>query len=187
MFTKLIDSNHELVLLVKNGLKLFREGFQDYFQRLLMALFLMLKYTHNLEYTRCILNRIPLHAAFCGRVFFAHEFVCDPSSFIHFCKRISKQKIACRIDIHLLRTKTSKFVLPDTTDAKWCKKVIDYCNKIASKENITQRQRYTRMSKQLLKIPYNGKHPSWVPKAQRSLKTIALRLVRELEQNFNES
>ena len=55
----------------------------------------------------------------------------------------------------------SKFVLSDTTvqennttfptDAKLYKKVIDRCNKIADKEGVKQRQRYTRESKQLVR------------------------------------
>ena len=90
--------------------------------------------------------------------------------------------------------KESKFVLSDTTvqennitfptDAKLCKKVIDKCNKIAKKEGIIQRQRYTRESKQLLRDAYNGKHPKRVKKAnkaKRRLKTIANALLRELD------
>src|SRR5690606_8280419 len=75
------------------------------------------------------------------------------------------------------------------TDAKLCKKVIDYCNKIAEKEGIKQRQRYTKVSKQLVRNTYNGKHPKRAKRARKSsgkLKTIALRLIRELERNFNE-
>lgn len=94
---------------------------------------------------------------------------------------------------------TSNFVLSDTTvkennttfstDAKLCKKVIDYCNKIAGKEGIKQRQRYTKVSKQLVRNTYNGKHPKRVKmagKSQRQLKMIAMRLIRELTRNFNE-
>lgn len=94
---------------------------------------------------------------------------------------------------------TSNFVLSDTTvqennttfstDAKLCKKVIDYCNKIAGKEGIKQRQRYTKVSKQLVRNTYNGKHPKRVKmagKSQRQLKTIAMRLIRELTRNFSE-
>ncbi|MCB4234408.1 hypothetical protein LDL59_02905 [Kaistella anthropi] len=99
--------------------------------------------------------------------------------------------------MHDVKTKTSNFVLSDTTvqennttfptDAKLCKKVIDYCNKIAEKEGIKQRQRYTKVSKQLVRDTYNGKHPKRAKGARKSarrLKTIALRMVRELERNF---
>ena len=90
--------------------------------------------------------------------------------------------------------KQSKFVLSDITvqendttfptDAKLCKKVIDKCNEIASKEGLKQRQRYTRKSKQLVRAAYNGKHPKRAKTAKKSkqhLKTIANRLIRELD------
>ena len=96
--------------------------------------------------------------------------------------------------------KESKFVLSDTTvqenhitfptDAKLCKKVIDTCNKIAKKEGIIQRQRYTRESKQLVRDTYNGKHPKRVKKAnkaKRRLKTIANALLRELDRKMDEA
>ncbi|MCB4235722.1 hypothetical protein LDL59_13325 [Kaistella anthropi] len=99
--------------------------------------------------------------------------------------------------MHDAKTSTSNFVLSDTTvqennttfptDAKLCKKVIDYCNKIAESEGIKQRQRYTKVSKQLVRNTYNGKHPKRAKlarKSQRQLKTIAMRLIRELERNF---
>ena len=55
------------------------------------------------------------------------------------------------------------------------------------KEGIKQRQRYTKVSKQLVRNTYNGKHPKRAKtarKSQRQLKTIAVRLIRELERNF---
>ena len=98
---------------------------------------------------------------------------------------------------HDAKTNTSNLVLSDITvqennttfptDAKLCKKVIDYCNKIAEKEGVKQRQRYTKVSKQLVRNTYNGKHPKRAKaarKSQRQLKTIAMRLIRELERNF---
>ena len=76
------------------------------------------------------------------------------------------------------------------TDAKLCKKVIDKCNKIAEKEGIKQRQRYTRESKQLVRETYNGKHPKRAKqarKAKKRLKTIANTQLRELERKMNDS
>lgn len=66
-------------------------------------------------------------------------------------------------------------------------KVIDYCNKIAEKEGLKQRQRYTKVSKRLVRNTYNDKHPKQAKmarKSQRQLKTIAMRLIRELERSF---
>ena len=72
--------------------------------------------------------------------------------------------------------KESKFVLfytivqeKNTTfppDAKLRKKVIDKCNKIADKECIPQRQRYTCESKQLVCDTFNGKHTKNVQEMQ---------------------
>lgn len=96
--------------------------------------------------------------------------------------------------MHEAKTNTSNFVLSDTTvqennttfptDAKLCKKVIDYCNAIAENEDIKQRQRYTKISKQLVRNTYNGRHPKRAKPARKSrekLKTIAGRLIRELQ------
>ena len=99
---------------------------------------------------------------FCGGVFFEHKFPFDPSDFVHFRNRVGEEGIA-KIFAYSVKlhgddvVKKSKFVLSDTTvqenntsfptDAKLCKKVIDKCNKIADKEGIKQRQRYTRESK----------------------------------------
>ncbi len=140
---------------------------------------------------------------FCGRVFFEHKFPCDPSNFVHFRNRIGEQGIEkiffYSVTMHEAKVKESKFVLSDTTvqennttfptDAKLCKKVIDYCNKIAEKEGIKQRQRYTKISKQLVRNTYNEKHPKRTKRARKSsksLKTIAHRLIRELYRNFTQ-
>ena len=93
-----------------------------------------------------------------------------------------------------------KVVLSDTTvqannttfptDAKLCKRVIDKCNEIASKEGIHQRQRYTRVSKELLRATHNVKHPKRIKQAKqasRSLHTIAGRQLRELKRQLCEA
>ena len=215
MLTDFIDPKHELVLLAeKIDWNYFENEFSQLYSKIgnvshpirFMVGCMLLKHLYNLgdETLEDAWVMNPYMQYFCGRVFFEHEFPCDPSNFVHFRKRIGEQGIAkifaYSVDMHQPKTKTSKFVLSDTTvqennttfptDAKLCKKVIDYCNKIASKENIPQRQRYTRVSKQLLRDTYNGKHPKrarQAKKARRSLKIIALRLVRELDRNFTES
>jgi len=133
---------------------------------------------------------------------FDHKFPCDPSDFVHFRKRIGKNGIeetfAYNVKIHDAKMNTSKFVLADTTVQKnnttflsirnCKKKVIDYCNKIAEKENVKQRQRNTKVSKQLVLDTYNSKHPKRTKQARKSgrhLKTIAMRLIRELKRNFS--
>jgi IS5 family transposase len=66
--------------------------------------------------------------------------------------------------------------------------VIDHCNRIARAENVDQRQSYVRVSKQLLRDSYFGHHPRRRTKARRArkkLRTIAGRLLRELERNLS--
>lgn len=213
MLVDFIDDKHELVLLSE---KIDWDYFEDEFSPLysktgnpshpirFMVGCLLLKHLYNLGdetlASAWIMNPYMQH--FCGRVFFEHQFPCDPSNFVHFRKRIGEKGIekifSYSVRMHDAKTKTSNFVLSDTTvqennttfptDAKLCKKVIDYCNKIAENEGIKQRQRYTKVSKQLVRNTYNGKHPKRAKaarKSQRQLKTIAMRLIRELQRNFN--
>ena len=138
---------------------------------------------------------------FCGYSKFEHGFPCDPSDFVHFRKRIGEPGIekifAYSVSLHGKSSK-DKLVLSDTTvqennttfptDAKLAKKIIDRCNAIASDHGVDQRQTYVRVSKQLVKDSYNGKHPKRRKKAKKAikkLKTIAGRLIRELERELS--
>ena len=212
MLVDFIDDKHELVLLSeKIDWDYFEKEFSPLYSKTgnpshpirFMVGCLLLKHLYNLGdetlASAWIMNPYMQH--FCGRVFFEHQFPCDPSNFVHFRKRIGEKGIekifSYSVRMHDAKTSTSNFVLSDTTvqennttfptDAKLCKKVIDYCNKIAENEGIKQRQRYTKVSKQLVRNTYNGKHPKRAKLArtsQRQLKTIAMRLIRELERNF---
>ena len=212
MLVDFIDDKHELVLLSeKIDWDYFEKEFSPLYSKTgnpshpirFMVGCLLLKHLYNLGdetlASAWIMNPYMQH--FCGRVFFEHQFPCDPSNFVHFRKRIGEKGIekifSYSVRMHDAKTSTSNFVLSDTTvqennttfptDAKLCKKVIDYCNKIAENEGIKQRQRYTKVSKQLVRNTYNDKHPKRAKlarKSQRQLKTIAMRLIRELERNF---
>ena len=212
MLVDFIDDKHELVLLSeKIDWDYFEKEFSPLYSKTgnpshpirFMVGCLLLKHLYNLGdetlASAWIMN--PYMQYFCGRGFFEHQFPCDPSNFVHFRKRIGEKGIekifSYSVRMHDAKTSTSNFVLSDTTvqennttfptDAKLCKKVIDYCNKIAENEGIKQRQRYTKVSKQLVRNTYNGKHPKRAKlarKSQRQLKTIAMRLIRELERNF---
>lgn len=150
--------------------------------------------------------RDPYMQYFCGEAHFQHEFRCDPSDFVHFRERIGKggvQKIfAYSVGMHPQLSK-GKQRLSDTTvqgnnttyptDAKLAKKVIDRCNRIAKTEDVDQRQTYVRVSKQHLRDSYRGKgkHSSSrakkAKKARKKLRTIAGRLIRELERELPQS
>jgi len=210
-----IDMRHELVLLGNEiDWSYFEKEFAPYYSNTgapsvpirLMVGCLMLKHLFNLGDERIpeVWVRDVYFQHFCGGVFFEHKFPFDPSDFVHFRNRVGEdgmEKIfAYSVKLHGKDVpKKSKFSLSDTTvqennttfptDAKLCKKVIDKCNKIAKKESVKQRQRYTIESKQLVRDTYNGKHPKRAKqarKARRRLKTIANTQLRELERKMSE-
>jgi IS5 family transposase len=134
---------------------------------------------------------------------FEHKFPCDPSDFVHFRKRLGKQGVEKIFTYSVLLHGKSAFetqTLSDTTvaennttfptDEKLAKCIIDKCNAITTKEKVKQRQTYVRTAKQLLRDTHNRKHPkrrNKALKADRKLKTIAGRLVRELERTLEAS
>lgn len=138
----------------------------------------------------------PYMQYFCGMAHFTHKFPFDPSDFVHFRKRIGESGIEKifkhSVNLHGKQTEECVVVSDTTvqennitfpTDAKLYKRIIDLCNDIAKKENITQRQTYTRTSKQFLRDTHNSKHPKRFKKARKAkmkLRTLASRLVREL-------
>lgn len=126
---------------------------------------------------------------------------CAASDLVHFRKRIGKSGVE-KILQHSIekhgKDGQDKDVSIDTTaqeknisfptDAKLHKKIIDKCVKIAKSEEIKLRRTYRRTTKDLLKQSYNGKHPKRRKRAnaaKRKLKTIAGRLVRELERKLS--
>lgn len=206
-----IDLHHELVLLSdKIDWKYFEEEFDQYYSKLgrpsmpvrLMIGCLLLKRLYNLGDETLVSAWIqnPYMQYFCGIEYFQHTFPCDPSDFVHFRKRIGVKGIekifAYSVSFHG-KDAQEKQVLSDTTvqennityptDAKLAKKVIDKVNLIAQKENVEQRQTYTKTSKQLLRNTYNPTHPKrskGARKSQKKLNTIAGRLIREIERKI---
>ena len=211
----LINPNHELALLAKTiDWQYFENEFKPYYSdkgapgvpvRTMVGC-LLLKHLYNPgdEKIPEYWVRDVYFQYFCGGVFFEHEFPFNPGDFAHFRKRAGEAGIAkifaYSIKLHGAEVpKQAKFVLSDTTvqennttfptDAKLCKKVIDKCNLIADRENIIQRQRFTRESKQLVRDTYNGAHPKrskQAKKAKKRLKTIANKMLRELDRKMTE-
>ncbi len=119
---------------------------------------------------------------------------------VHFGKRIGESGVEKifkhSIDKHGKDSKDAHVSIDSTvqeknitypTDAKLHKKIIDKCVKQAKKSGIKLRRSYKRTSKQLIRDTYNGNHPKRRKKAnatKRKLKTIAGRLVRELERKL---
>ena len=211
----LINPKHELAMLAQSiDWQYFETEFKSYYSdkgapsvpiRTMVGC-LMLKYLYNLGD-----ERIPsfwlqsvYFQHFTGGVFFEHKFPFDPSDFVHFRNRVGEDGIAkiFSYSVHIhgdTVAKQAKFVLSDTTvqennttfptDAKLCKKVIEKCNKIAENEGITQRQKFKKESKELVRATYNGQHPKrakMARKAKKRLKTLANKQLRELDRKMSE-
>ena len=125
---------------------------------------------------------------------------CAATDLVHFRKRIGEEGIENilrhSIDLHG-KDAQNKHVSVDTTvqeknityptDAKLHKKIADKCVSIAQQEGLKLRRSYVRTTKKLVRDTYNGTHPKRRKKAnaaKRKLKTIAGRLVRELERKL---
>lgn len=211
MLIDFIDVRHELVLLSdKMDWEYFEKEFSGFYSQLgrpsmpvrLMVGCLLLKRLYNLgdETLAEAWIRDPYMQYFCGMTHFEHKFPCDPSDFVHFRKRIGEDGVekifTYSVLIHGEKAR-EKQVLSDTTvqennttfptDAKLAKRIIDKCNQLADCTGVNQRQSYTRVSKQLVRDTFNPKHPKRVVKARKAgkkLKTIAGRLIRELEREL---
>lgn len=209
-----IDMEHELVLLAnKIDWDHFENSFSELYSRTgrpsmpirLMVGSLMLKRIYNLG-DETLVNtweRDPYMQYFCGMDHFEFSFPTDPSDFVHFRERIGEsgvQKIfAYSVSFHG-KAAQEKVVLSDTTvqennttfptDAKLAKRIIDKANTIARNEGVQQRQNYKRVAKQLVRDTYNPNHPKRKKKAKassRKIKTIAGRLLRELERKLTDN
>ncbi len=211
MLVDFIDHHHELVLLANEmDWSYFENEFSVFYSKVgrpsmpirLMVGCLLLKRLYNLgdETLAEAWKMNPYMQYFCGMTHFEHKFPCDPSDLVHFRKRIGEtgvEKIfAYSVRIHGKKAQEGQ-VLSDTTvqennttfptDAKLAKKVIDKCISIGKECGIKQRQTYIRVSKQLVRDTYNSKHPKRKKKARKAdkkLRTIAGRLIRELERKL---
>jgi IS5 family transposase len=210
----IINMEHELVILASRiDWELVDMDFSVYYPELgrpavpvrKMVGRMLLKQMYNLgdeTFTaRWIEN--PYWQYFCGEIYFQYDEPYDPSDFVHFRKRIGEegaQKIL-KLSINLFDSKevNEKEVLFDTTvqeknitfptDSKLHKKIIEGCIKISEKENIKLRQRYTRIVKQLMidqRFREHTKRQKKANAAARKLKTIAGRVVRDVERKLDD-
>jgi IS5 family transposase len=210
----IINMEHELVLLAQriDWEKVDKE-FSIYYPELgrpavpirKMVGSMLLKQMNNLGDETFVARWIenPYWQYFCGETYFQYDEPYDPSDFVHFRKRVGEegaQKIL-KLSISLFDSKDvhEKEILIDTTvqeknvtfptDSKLHKKIIEGCIKISEKENIKLRQRYTRIVKQLMIDQRFREHPKRKKKANaaaRKLKTIAGRLVRDVERKLDD-
>jgi IS5 family transposase len=169
--------------------------------RLMMSL-LILKQLHNLSDETIVERWVenPYFQFFSGENVFQWNFPCHPTDLVYFRKRIGEEGVEkiLKVSIKLHGKKAKeKEVLVDTTvqeknitfptDTKLYKRIIEHCVAIAEKEAIALRQSYRRTTKKLMLAQRFRRHPKNRKKAraaQRKLKTIAGRLVREIERKL---
>ncbi len=207
-----LNPNHELYLLSHTiDWDYFEAEFKKFYSNKgrpahsirLMTSLLILKTVYNLSDEKLVEEHWEMNVYF---QYFSGNSVqqwgqpCAASDLVHFRHRIGEQGIEKilkhSIDKHG-KDGNDKHVSIDSTaqeknisyptDAKLHKKIIDKCVKQAKKSNIALRRSYKRTSKQLVRDTYNGNHPKRRKKAnaaKRKLKTIAGRLVRELERKL---
>jgi IS5 family transposase len=210
----IINMEHELVLLAQRiDWEKVEKDFSIYYPELgrpavpirKMVGSMLLKQMYNLGDETFVARWIenPYWQYFCGETYFQYDEPYDPSDFVHFRKRIGEdgaQKIL-KLSINLFDSREvhEKEILIDTTvqeknitfptDSKLHKKIIEGCINISEKENIKLRQRYTRIVKQLMIDQRFREHPKRKKKANaaaRKLKTIAGRLVRDVERKLDD-
>src|ERR1035437_216461 len=137
---------------------------------------------------------------FCGEEYFASEVPCVPTELVEFRKRIGEKGIelifqeSIRIngkdsqeDDGTTDTTVQEKNITFPTDSKLHKKIIDQCKDLSEKENLELRQSYTRTVKKLSLDQRFRNHPKnhgKARKADKKLKTIAGRLVRELQRKL---
>lgn len=171
----------------------------------LMVSLLILKQLHNLGDETVIEQWIqnPYFQYFSGEKEFQWKAPCDPSDLVHFRNRVGDKRInkILEVSVKMQDDKVDKEnVIVDTTvqeknitfptDVKMRVKVIAKCRKIAKVEGINLRQSYKRTVKELVllqRFSRSKKQSKKAERAKRKLKTIANRLIRELEGKLPEN
>lgn len=168
----------------------------------LMVGLLMLKHIRNISDESVVeqWSENLYYQYFCGLQQFVPTVPCEASELVHFRKRIGESGIelifkeSIRIngddshddDVNADTTVQEKNIT-FPTDSKLHKKIIKKVLKIVKVEQLPLRQSYTRTLKKLSIDQRFRNHPrnrSKAIKADRKVKTIAGRLVRELERNL---
>ena len=207
-FEEQLNHKHPLYVLAGQiNWKVFDEVFAKHYRedfgapakpiRLMVSL-LMLKHLRNLS-DESVVEQWSENAYYQylgGKESFVAAAPCDASELVHFRKRIGEQGIelilkeSIRVngkdaddDTGTTDTTVQEKNITFPTDNKLYRRIISKCVAIARKEGIDLRQSYTRTVKQLSHRQRlrNTKHGSKAArKADRKVKTIAGRLVREI-------
>lgn len=211
-FEEQLNRKHPLYILANqiNWLQ-FEKAFKDLYCsdngrpakpiRLMVSL-LMLKHIRNLSDESVVeqWSENAYYQYFSGEKCFAAKEPCEASELVHFRKRIGEKGVelifreSIRVngkdageDEGTIDTTVQEKNITYPTDSKLHRKIIKKCVAIAEKENIELRQSYTRTLKKLSVDQRFRNHPKNYKKARkadRKVKTIAGRLVRELERKL---
>jgi len=168
----------------------------------LMTGLLILKHIRNIS-DESVVEQWPensYYQYFCGERQFASGAPCEASELVHFRKRIGQDGIELILQESIRingNDSNEKQVSIDSTvqeknitfptDAKLHRKIIKKCQQIAQKERLPVRQSYTRTLKKLgvdQRFRNHPKNKAKAKKADKKVRTIAGRLVRELERNL---
>ena len=171
----------------------------------LMCGLLILKYLRNVSDEMVVFqwSENAYYQYFCGRLEFMPKQPCDAFELVHFRNRIGEEGMEL-ILAEIIRVNTvhddedhfdTAFIdstvqeknITYPTDAKLHKKIIKNVLKIVHDNCLPLRQSYTRTLKGIYRSQRFRNHPKnrkKALKADRQLKTIAGRLVRELERNL---
>lgn len=214
-FADTLDQKHSLFILGNRiHWDIFEEAFEPLYCpdngrpgkpiRLMVGL-LMLKHIRNVSDESVVeqWSENIYYQYFCGESSFVPGAPCEASELVHFRKRIGESGIelilkeSIRIngndgddDNVNIDTTVQEKNITYPTDAKLHRKIINKCKAISEKEGLPQRQSYVRVLKELWRDQRFRNHPknkAKAKKADRKIRTIAGRLVRELERNLGPS
>ena len=165
----------------------------------LMISLLLLKQLHNISDEEVVKHwtHNPYWQYLSGEEQFKWKVPCTSSELTHFRKRIGNAGVErifrLSVELHKKKAREEREVVIDTTvqeknityptDVKQYRKIAEHCLRIAEEEGIELRRSYRRTIPKLLFAQRGRNHPRGhkrAVKAQRKLKTIAGRLVREL-------
>ncbi len=208
----MLNQRHPMYILAnKVDWQMFEESFKELYCanngrpakpiRLMVGL-LILKHLRNISDESVVeqWSENVYYQYFCGETEFIPVEPCEATELVHFRHRIGELGIELifkeSIRINGKDSEESSASIDTTvqeknitfpTDSKLHRRIIDKCKKIAEKENLPVRQSYTRTLKKLSLDQRFRNHPrnKWkARKTDRKEKTIAGRLVRELERNL---
>jgi len=211
-FEEQLNHDHSLYILARQiQWQQFEDAFKKYYAekmgapakpiRLMVAL-LILKHLRNLSDESVVAQweENAYYQYFSGEKVFAAKLPCVPTELVEFRKRIGEEGIELILKESIringkdgkeedgtTDTTVQEKNITFPTDSKLHRKIIDRCQAIAEKEDLEVRQTYTRTVKRLIldqRFRHHPKNYGKARKADRKIKTIAGRLVRELERKL---